>query len=117
MIPTLVFDTALKIDWILFRRQIWYILVLSVPLLILSIFISGAFFWGVLGYKSVLSYKESLLFCITIAPSGLVVVQSVCNNLNLQEKLKSTLIGEGLLACGTAFGFFYVIWNEYIDTE
>ena len=70
LIPPLVFATAMKTDWIVLRQQMWYIIVLAVPVLLISVFVTGAFFWGALQYKDIMSYKEALLFCACIAPQG-----------------------------------------------
>jgi NhaP-type Na+/H+ or K+/H+ antiporter len=74
-----VFGTALKTDWIVLRRQFWHILVLAVPILLANVFISSAFFWGGLDYKSVTGYRESLWFCAIVAPHGQIVVEKMCN--------------------------------------
>jgi len=97
LIPALVFGTALRTDWIVFRHQMWYVLVLAVPVLLAIVFITGAFFWGALQYKAIMSYQEALLFATCIAPHGQIVVQRMCDTLNIKERIKSTLVVEGLM--------------------
>ena len=78
MIPALVFGQALKTDWIIFRQQFISILILSVPMFISCVFLTAAVFWGVLQYRTVLSFREALLFSVIIWPYGSVIVQKVC---------------------------------------
>lgn len=41
----------------------------------------------------------------------------MCETLNIKEKIKSTLVVEGLIQCGMAFGIFFMLWKEFIPED
>lgn len=64
-----------------------------------------------------MTYTECLLFCSILTCNGVAFTTIVLKEADTKDKITQTLIGEALFSNATSFGFFYVIWSEFIIVE
>lgn len=72
--PPLIFESAFHADWHTFKREIWQVLILSGPALLICIFLTGLFFYYVLDYQSEISLTAAFMFSSIISATDPVAV-------------------------------------------
>jgi NhaP-type Na+/H+ or K+/H+ antiporter len=112
-IPTIIFESAYNSDPFTIKRQIWQILILAVPGVVLgAIFITIGFNY-ILGYYQELSIWAGLTFGAIICATDPVAVVALLKELGSPLKFNVLLEGESLLNDGTAMVFYIVFSSIY----
>ena len=102
LVPPLVFEAALHLNFIELRRNISTLILLAVPGVILNMLMVGA----AVALGAGLSWPMALLFGALIAATDPVAVISIFRKLGAPQRLTVLLEGESLLNDGTAIVLF-----------
>lgn len=109
-LPTLVWNSAYRIDFHVFRRALPQLLVLVLPGLIGSVVLQAVvakFVFQDSSYKW--SWTESFVYASMLAPSDPVAVISVLSDLGASKPLQTILQSEGFLNDGSAIVIFNLV--------
>ncbi|KAA3644979.1 MAG: Na+/H+ antiporter [Chloroflexi bacterium] len=98
LVPPLIFEAAFHIKFDDLRRNLWIILGLAVPGVILTMFIVG----GVVSWGTGLALPVALVFGALIAATDPVAVVALFGSLGVPKRLQTLLEGESLFNDGTA---------------
>ena len=112
-IPTIIFESAYNSDPFTIKRQIWQILLLAGPGVIVGAFIITLGFNFILGYSSELSIAGGLTFGAIVCATDPVAVVALLKELGTPLKFNVLLEGESLLNDGTAMVFYIVFSSIY----
>lgn len=104
-LPTLIFPAAAQLDLRLLRQNLYPILVLALPGLVLSTVIVG----GMVGALTPLSWSGAMLFGALISATDPVAVVALFKNLKVPDRLSVLVDGESLLNDATAVVLFAVL--------
>jgi len=111
-LPTLLFPAAVQLDPSLLKRNLYPILLLALPGMILSTAIVG----GVVGALTPLSWSTALLLGALISATDPIAVVALFKELNVPNRLSVLVDGESLFNDATAIVLFTVILST-IDSE
>lgn len=112
-IPTIIFESAYNSDPFTIKRQIWQILLLAGPGVVIgAALITIGFNYG-LGYSSELSVSGALTFGAIVCATDPVAVVALLKDLGTPLKFNTLLEGESLLNDGTAMVFYIVFSSIY----
>jgi len=107
LLPILIFEAAINIDFKLLLKNLSPILVLAGPGLILSTIIVGVF----LGHLTPLGLHAALLFGALISATDPVAVVQIFNSIGAPNRLKILVDGESLFNDATAIVTFQIIFT------
>lgn len=112
-IPTIIFESAYNSDPFTIKRQIWQILILAVPGVVIGALLITFGFNYILGYYQELSIWAGLTFGAIICATDPVAVVALLKELGTPLKFNVLLEGESLLNDGTAMVFYIVFSSIY----
>jgi NhaP-type Na+/H+ or K+/H+ antiporter len=112
-IPTIIFESAYNSDPFTIKRQIWQILLLAGPGVVVGALIITIGFNYALGYSSELSVAGGLTFGAIVCATDPVAVVALLKELGTPLKFNVLLEGESLLNDGTAMVFYIVFSSIY----
>jgi len=101
-IPTLIFPAAVRLDLELLKRNMYPILLLALPGLILSTLIVG----GAVGAMTPLAWSTALLFGALISATDPVAVVALFEELKVPGRLSNVVEGESLFNDAVAMVLF-----------
>jgi CPA1 family monovalent cation:H+ antiporter len=102
LVPPLIFEAAFHININELRKNLWIVLTLAIPGVILSMFLVG----GVISWGASLSLNIALLFGALIAATDPVAVVALFRSLGVPKKIQTLIEGESLLNDGAAIVLF-----------
>lgn len=105
-LPVLIFESAFSMDTHLFLRELGQALILAVPGVLLSTFLTALIAMGLFDYDW--DWKTSLLFGSMLSATDPVAVVALLKELNVDKRLGTLIEGESLLNDGTAIVCFHV---------
>lgn len=80
--PALIFESAFKTDWYIFRKIIWQVLLMAGPILILAITMSAVMMYSILGYGTEkFTFSCALMFGAIISATDPVAVVALLKEL------------------------------------
>ena len=101
-IPTLVFPAAVRIDLSLLKQNVYLILLLALPGLVVSTLIVG----GIVGAMTPLAWSTAMLFGALISATDPVAVVALFEELKVSGRLSVVVEGESLFNDATAMVLF-----------
>jgi Na+:H+ antiporter len=104
-VPPLVFEAALHLEYRRLRENMWTLLVLAIPGVLLATVIVAFVVSGVLGF----SLKTALVFGALIAATDPVAVVALFRQLGAPKRLTLLVEGESLFNDGTAIVVFQLM--------
>ena len=110
-LPTLVFPAAVQLDLRLLRQNLYPLLVLAFPGVILSTAIVGS----IVVALTPLSWSAALLFGALISATDPVAVVALFKDLRVPERLSVLVDGESLFNDATAIVLFTIILSERVS--
>ena len=106
-IPALIFESAFNVEWHVFRREIWGILLIAGPGVLLAVGWHAIVLKIFLAYdSSSLSWYDSLTVGSIVAPTDPVAAVSLLRELGAPATLNTILEGASLTNDGSAMVFF-----------
>jgi CPA1 family monovalent cation:H+ antiporter len=105
LVPPLVYEAAFHIDFSDLKNDLWLILTLAVPGVILTTFLVG----GVITLGTDIALKFSLVFGALIAATDPVAVVAIFRTIGVPKRLQLLLEGESLFNDGTAIAVFNLV--------
>ncbi len=112
-LPVLVFEAALGLSTRAFFRNLWPIVVLAIPALMVSAVLVGVALYGGLGIALV----AALLFGVLISATDPVAVVAIFRDLGVPERLLTIVEGESLLNDGVAIVLFNILLAAVLGSE
>ena len=113
ILPPLIFEAALHIDFDTFRRVITPVVLLAV----FGVLISLAIVSGILTFTGVLDWRTALLFGALIAATDPVSVISLFKVLGAPQRLATLVESESLFNDATTIVVFHIILASFILGE
>ena len=104
-LPPLLFEAAFHVEFQKLRQNLWPILAMAVPGVLISTFIIG----GLVMVGTALTWPLALLFGALIAATDPVAVIAVFRSLGVSKKLTILVEGESLFNDGAAVVIFNII--------
>ena len=111
-LPALIFESAFNTDWYTFKRQFLKILIMAMPLLLFSTFMTALIMYYVLGFSgdaNNLSFMGCLIFGAIISATDPVAVVALLKELGVSKQISTLIEGESLMNDGTALVLFIVL--------
>ncbi|HPE81714.1 MAG TPA: cation:proton antiporter, partial [Gammaproteobacteria bacterium] len=111
-LPLLVFEAAFKIDAVLLRRNLFVILLLSIPVLLLSTTITALLVYLGIGHPEGFPWIAALLTGAVLAATDASPITSRFPRLGVPRRLRVLMEGEDLFNDATAiviFGIFMYV--------
>lgn len=111
-LPLLVFESAFKIDALMLRRNLFVILMLSIPVLMLSISITAALVYFGIGHAEGFPWIAAFLTGSVLAATDASPITARFAKLGVPRRLRVLMEGEDLFNDATAivaFGIFVYI--------
>ena len=105
LVPPLIFEAALNLDFSKLRRDLGAILLMAVPGVVVTMFIVG----GIVSLVTPLSLTVALVFGALIAATDPVSVIALFKTIRVPKRLAVLVEGESLLNDGTAIVVFTVV--------
>mmetsp|Transcript_42079 Transcript_42079/g.127635 ORF Transcript_42079/g.127635 Transcript_42079/m.127635 type:complete len:354 (+) Transcript_42079:213-1274(+) len=140
-LPPIIFESAASMEWHLFERSKWFIMVLAGPGLLLASVLTGQVLNAMLGNSGKFSNVEygpqclnnewpaqaGLMLGVILSATDPVAVVSLLKELGCKASLSTVIEGESLLNDGTALVMFTILvkiiegddsdgWGDYIWT-
>ena len=112
-IPALIFESAFNIDPYLFKREVFQIILLAIPGVIIGALLISFCFRIILGYGNELSWSGCMTFSSIICATDPVAVVALLKELGTPLRFNLLLEGESLLNDGTAMVFYMVFSSLY----
>ena len=121
LLPLLVFEAAFKIDAVLLRRNLFVILTLSIPVLLLSILVTAALAYVLIDNDWGFPWIAALLTGAVLVATDASPITSQFARLGVPHRLRVLMEGEDLFNDATAivvFGIFlYIAQHPWEDIE
>eukprot|EP00803_Ostreobium_quekettii_P005115 evm.model.scf_123.5 EVM.evm.TU.scf_123.5 scf_123:132105-140643(-) len=105
-LPALIFASGFSMDWHIFKRNFWQILILAGPGVGIGTLITAAVGKYIFPYQW--CWPKALMFGAMMSATDPVAVVSLLKEVGASETLGTVIEGESLLNDGTAFVFFLV---------
>lgn len=105
LLPTLIFEASVNIDSRMLFRNIWPVLVLAAPGLVISTLIVGFF----MGWATPLSLGAAMLFGALISATDPVAVIALFREMGAPKRLTLLVDGESLFNDATAIVMFNIV--------
>ena len=106
-LPALIFESAFKSDWHIFKVEMPQVLVMAGPMVIGATVLSAMMMRYILWYD--IPWSSALLYGSIISATDPVAVVSLLKELGASKRLATMIEGESLLNDGTAMVLFLVI--------
>lgn len=114
LVPVLVFSAALEINIRQFFRQLYPIVVLSVPLFVLSVAIIGFLLYFGVGNDSTFPVIAAMVCAVLLAATDPATVIALLDKINAPTRMVMLLEGESLLNDATAIVLFGILISAVI---
>lgn len=118
-LPILIFDAAYELDIHIFRKNLTNALLLSVPGMVIAMFLTGALLIGL--HSFVPQYDEwnwtfALMFGALISATDPVAVVALLRELNTSKRFSTLVDAESMLNDGTGIVLFMIFFGAYSAT-
>lgn len=110
-IPTLIFESGLNMNFHVFKRNFWQIILLAYPGVVITAILNAFIFNYILNYRTDLPFSGAMTLGSITAATDPVSVVSLLKELGAPVSFNTVLEGESLLNDGTAM-VFYLIFSE-----
>ncbi|CAM9338058.1 unnamed protein product [Discosporangium mesarthrocarpum] len=110
LLPILIFESAFFTDVHIFLRELWQVLVLAGPGVVIATFLTAVFAKYAFPYSW--DWNTALYFGAMTSATDPVAVVSLLKELGVSERLSVLIEGESLLNDGTSIVLFSVFFNE-----
>lgn len=117
--PALIFESALKTDWHIFKHSAGQVLIMAGPMLLVAIALTAATMYYVLGYNEDHGFNVNscLMFGSIVSATDPVAVVALLKELGASKRLSTLIEGESLFNDGTAFVVFLVFQAIVLGEE
>jgi CPA1 family monovalent cation:H+ antiporter len=105
LVPPLIYEAAFHIDFSDLKNDLWLIITLAIPGVILTTFLVG----GVITLGTDIELKFALVFGALIAATDPVAVVAIFRSIGAPKRLQLLLEGESLFNDGTAIAVFNLV--------
>ena len=106
-LPPLVFESSFNADWHIFKRELYQILLLAIPGVLIGAVFSAITFKYILVHDCTTS--EALLFGSILSATDPVAVVALLKELGVSKRFSTLIEGESLFNDGTAMVLFVVM--------
>ena len=107
-LPALIFESSVNCDWYIFRRQLFKILMLAGPALVISVTLTAMTMYYLLDPEHILDVTQCLIFGSIAAATDPIAVVALLKEVGADKKLNTLIEGESLLNDGTAMVSFLI---------
>ena len=108
-LPALIFESAFNSDWHIFKHEIWKVLLMAGPMLLIATALSAVMIHNILGYTGEFDFTAALMFGSIVSATDPVAVVALLKELGASRRLATLIEGESLLNDGTAMVVFLVL--------
>lgn len=108
-LPALIFESAFNSDWHIFKVEMWQVLLMAGPMLLVSTALSALMMRYILQYDGEFTFSAALMFGSIISATDPVAVVVLLKELGASRRLATLIEGESLLNDGTAMVVFLVL--------
>ncbi|GJQ10673.1 hypothetical protein GpartN1_g2464.t1 [Galdieria partita] len=109
-LPPLIFEGALKIDWFVFQRQVWDVLLLAFVLVVLDTILLAVLTVYVLDINWTID--AGIMFGALLAATDPVACVSLLKESGASPSLRTLIEGESLFNDGSAYTLFYLFMKK-----
>jgi len=109
-LPPLIFEGALKIDWFVFQRQVWDVLLLAFILVVLNTILLAVLTVYVLDINWPID--AGIMFGALLAATDPVACVSLLKESGASPSLRTLIEGESLFNDGSAYTLFYLFMKK-----
>ncbi len=117
LIPVLVFSAALEINIRQFLRQLYLIIILSIPLFILSVAVIAIILYTGIGSSSQFPVVAAMICAVLLAATDPAAVIVLLEKLQAPDRMTMLLEGESLLNDATAIVLYSILVSVVIMPE
>lgn len=107
-LPVLVFEAGFRTDPVMLRRNLAVILIFTVPILLLSVFVSATLIYFGIGHPGGFPWIAALLTGALLAATDASPVTNLFSRLGVPKRLRVLLEGEDLFNDGVAIVTFSI---------
>jgi len=108
ILPLLVFEAAFKIDAKLLRKNLWVILFLAIPILLLSVGVSAVLIYYGIGHASGFPWIAALITGAALSATDASPITNQFARLGVPKRLRVLMDGEDLFNDATAIVTFSI---------
>lgn len=116
-LPVLIFESAVALDARLLWRNLLPILLLALPLLVLSSFITAALLFFGVGYPEGFPWIAALVSGVLLSATDPVAVAELARRLPLPKRLLMLMDGESLFNDATTVVLFMLLMSVVVGQE
>lgn len=117
ILPTLIFQAALKININLLLQDLFLILVMALPLMLLAVIITAAILYYGIGHATGFPWIAALLAGALLSATDPTAVLSFLERINAPERLRILLEGESLFNDAAAIVVFSILLAIALDPQ
>ena len=110
-LPALIFESAFNSDWHIFKHELWKVLIMAGPMLVISTGLTALVIYYVLGYQGEFTFEAALMLGAILSATDPVAVVALLKELGASRRLATLIEGESLLNDGTAMVLFLVLFD------
>jgi len=107
-LPALIFESSFNCDYYIFKKQLFKILLLAGPTLIICVVLTALTMYYILDPGHILDFTSCLLFGSIAAATDPIAVVALLKEVGADKKLNTLIEGESLLNDGTAMVVFLI---------
>jgi NhaP-type Na+/H+ or K+/H+ antiporter len=117
-LPALIFESAYNSDYYTFKRQVFKILLLAGPVLLLCTVTTAAVMLFIFKFDtSGFDFWSCCLFGAIISATDPVAVVALLKELGVSKRISTLIEGESLLNDGTAYVVFLILLEVVADPK
>lgn len=116
-LPVLIFESAAALDVRLLLRNLWSILLLALPLLLLSAFLTAAMLFYGIGHPRGFPWAAALVSGVLLSATDPVAVTELARRLPLPRRLLMLMDGESLFNDATTVVLFMLLLSATVGQE
>lgn len=116
-LPVLIFESAISLDVRILLRNLFPVLLLALPLLLLSAAITGALLYFGIGHPQGFPWTTALVGGVLLSATDPVAVTELSRRLPLPQRLLTLMEGESLLNDATTVVFFILLLSVAVGHD
>lgn len=110
-LPALIFESAFNSDWHIFKHELWKVLIMAGPMLVIATGLTAVMMYYILGYQGEFTFTAALMLGAILSATDPVAVVALLKELGASRRLATLIEGESLLNDGTAMVIFLVLFD------